>query len=135
MDDVVIDAGFDGLDDAVFLGFGADHDDGGGSVGGADFLDEFEAVHIGHFPVDEEHVEWSVVFDGLEGFEAVGGFGGLDLVQAGKDFFPDAAHGFGVVDEQYFHVRHLLSLGLQVWAGGHDARVWGRGRATWSRSA
>src|SRR5690606_34114680 len=115
LDDVVVHARLDGLDDAGLLGLGRDHDERGGLVLLAELLDEREPVHVGHVPVDQDQV-------GLEGVHLGQGVLSvarlLDLVvpELAQHGLLDVPHGLRVVDEHDAHgeCSGLSSVGGQA---------------------
>ena len=102
LDDVVVDAGFDGFDDAAFFGFSRNHDDGRGFVGATPGLDEGEAVHVGHVPVNQHEV--GAEGRGLaEGVLTVASFEDFGVTELRENSLLDVSHCFGIVYEENPH--------------------------------
>ena len=99
LDEIVGDAGLNGLHDATFFRFGRDHDNGYVGVLGADFLDNFQAGFSGHVPIRQDHLELSRLKK-RDSFRAIGSLGGLGDADSLKRPQDDLTHGAGIVSDE-----------------------------------
>ena len=112
----------DGVDfkgpDCVII-VGGDEDDGGA---GADQLEDFEAIELGHLDIEENEVGLQFG-DGFYGFEAVGAFGGdFDFGMGSEKFAQDLAGELLVVDD---YGANFLVGRLRHWRAPPDVqRAW-----------
>ena len=98
---------FEGADGVIVVG--GDEDDGGA---GADQLEDFEAVELGHLDIEKDEIGLQFG-DGFDGFEAVGAFGGdFDFGMRGEKFAQDLAGELLVVDN---HGAKFLVGRLRHW--------------------
>jgi len=127
-DDVVGDAGLNGLDDGGAVGPGADEDDGGGAIGLAEGADEIQAGHVGHVAVAEDDVGFTGDDFG-EGVDTIGGFDDVEFAHGLQGRALDGAHGFGVINQQDAHVSSCWPIDRQV-AGGKSWEI-GKSPGRW----